>query len=55
MIAPVGRIFALLHELAAAQYMLNEQHEPFEVAVPDENTCTLGRIGKHNVVMRGSL
>ena len=47
----IAWICALPRELAAAQCMLDEQHEPLEVAQSDENTYTLGRIGKHNVVM----
>jgi nucleoside phosphorylase len=31
--------------------MLDEEHEQLEQADSDENTYTLGRIGKHNVVM----
>ncbi|ERF72083.1 hypothetical protein EPUS_05001 [Endocarpon pusillum Z07020] len=47
----IAWISALPHELSAAQCMLDEEHEALEVADFDENTCTLGRIGKHNVVM----
>lgn len=47
----IAWICALSRELAAAQCMLDEQHEPLEVADSDENTYTFGRIGKHNVVM----
>ncbi|KAL6874771.1 hypothetical protein J3F83DRAFT_728636 [Trichoderma novae-zelandiae] len=45
----VGWICALPIELAAAQEMLDEEHE----VIDDQNTCsyTLGRIGDHNVVL----
>ncbi|TFA99543.1 Ankyrin repeat and KH domain-containing protein [Trichoderma ghanense] len=45
----VGWICALPIELAAAQEMLDEEHE----IIDDKNTCsyTLGRIGDHNVVL----
>ncbi|KAL7815164.1 hypothetical protein V8C26DRAFT_429541 [Trichoderma gracile] len=45
----VGWICALPIELAAAQEMLDEEHE----IIDDINTCsyTLGRIGDHNVVL----
>ncbi|KAN0074911.1 Quinonprotein alcohol dehydrogenase-like superfamily [Elaphomyces granulatus] len=42
----VGWICALPIELAAAQEMLDEEHEGF-----DHDLYTLGRIGKHNVVI----
>lgn len=44
----VGWICALPIELAAAQEMLDEEHD-----IIDDNTCsyTLGRIGDHNVVL----
>lgn len=45
----VGWICALPIELAAAQEMLDEEHE----IIDDKHTCsyTLGRIGDHNVVL----
>jgi nucleoside phosphorylase len=47
----IAWICALPRELAAAQYMLDEQHEQLEGVASDENTYTFGRIGKHHVVM----
>lgn len=31
--------------------MLDEEHGTSELTKPDENTYTLGRIGKHNVIL----
>src|SRR5437868_15456071 len=46
----VGWVCALPIELAAAQEMLDEEHEPLQ----DRATIyTLGRIGEHNVVIAG--
>lgn len=47
----VGWICALPIELAAAQEMLDEEHEGFPQRGPDPNLYTLGRIGDHNVVL----
>jgi len=44
----VGWVCALSVELAAAQEMLEEEHQDF---VDDNNIYTLGRIGEHNVVI----
>jgi nucleoside phosphorylase len=47
----VGWVCALPIELAAAQEMLEEEHEnPYQDA-NDTNIYTLGRIGRHNVVI----
>ena len=40
-------------EIAAAKTMLNKMHEDFPVLSHNNNTYTLGRIGKHNVVIAG--
>jgi nucleoside phosphorylase len=47
----VGWICALHIELAAAQEMLDEEHENLHQDAEDANIYTLGRIGKHNVVI----
>jgi nucleoside phosphorylase len=47
----VGWICALPVELAAAQEMLDEEHEDLEQDEHDQNTYSLGRIGGHNVVI----
>ena len=49
----VGWICALPTELASSQAMLDEEHDPDDYLQPenDTNTYTLGRIGKHNVVL----
>ena len=48
----VGWICALPVELAAAKTMLDEKDRPLELQNPsDDNAYTLGRIGKHNVVI----
>ena len=48
----VGWISALSTEYIAAQAFLDEKHEPPEsVSSNDNNNYTLGRIGKHNVVV----
>jgi nucleoside phosphorylase len=48
----VGWICALDIERAAAVAFLDERHlEPKHVAVHDQNNYTLGRVGKHNVVI----
>src|SRR6266516_4186959 len=47
----VGWISALPTEMAAAQGMLDELHEPLQRDSQDQNTYTLGRIGLHNVVL----
>ncbi|KIW17768.1 hypothetical protein PV08_04963 [Exophiala spinifera] len=47
----VGWVSALPIELAAAQEMLDEQHDDLPRAGDDPNIYTLGRIGKHNVVL----
>jgi ankyrin repeat domain-containing protein 50 len=47
----VGWICTLEDELAASQAMLDEEHPDVLQAENDTNTYTLGRIGKHNVVL----
>jgi len=47
----VGWVCALPVELAAAQEMLDEQHENVPHDVDDTNIYTLGQIGEHNVVI----
>jgi nucleoside phosphorylase len=47
----VGWICALDVELAAAQGMLDEIHNPLVLPRKDRNSYTLGRIGHHNVVI----
>src|SRR2546423_13987273 len=47
----VGWICALSTELTAAMAMLDEHHPPLWQHVQDSNTYTLGKIGKHNVVI----
>ena len=47
----VGWICALPSEMAAARAMLDEHHNPLQQNWRDHNTYTLGRIGRHNVVL----
>jgi nucleoside phosphorylase len=47
----VGWICALPTEMAAAQAMLDERHNPLQQDRSDHNTYVLGRIGVHNVVL----
>ncbi|KAK2058362.1 purine and uridine phosphorylase [Colletotrichum caudatum] len=48
----IGWICAITIEYNAAQVILDETHDPPErTAENDNNTYTLGRIGKHNVVI----
>ncbi|KAF2192682.1 purine and uridine phosphorylase [Zopfia rhizophila CBS 207.26] len=47
----VGWVCALPVELAAAQEMLDEEHEELPQDNLDSNLYTLGRIGNHNVVL----
>ncbi|KAK6523104.1 hypothetical protein TWF694_006002 [Orbilia ellipsospora] len=49
----VGWICALSTEYVAAQVFLDERHDegPAEVSPNDNNVYTLGRIGKHNIVI----
>src|ERR1700734_1677091 len=47
----VGWICALPTEVAAAQAMLDECHDPLQQDTCDQNTYVLGRIGVHNVVL----
>jgi nucleoside phosphorylase/tetratricopeptide (TPR) repeat protein len=47
----IGWVCALHIELAAAQEMLDEEHEKLHQDANDTNIYTLGRIGKHNVVI----
>ncbi|PGG99156.1 hypothetical protein GX51_06415 [Blastomyces parvus] len=47
----VGWICALAIELAAAQGMLDEEHEDFSLGTEDSHIYKLGRIGEHNVAI----
>ncbi|KAL2153002.1 hypothetical protein VTH82DRAFT_4157 [Thermothelomyces myriococcoides] len=48
----VGWICAIPTEAVAAQILLDEEHDlPSQVAPHDNNNYTLGRMGKHNVVI----
>jgi nucleoside phosphorylase len=47
----VGWVCALPIELAAAKRMLDDKDEKLHCGANDTNIYTLGRIGKHNVVM----
>jgi nucleoside phosphorylase len=47
----VGWICALPTEMAAAQGMLDERHNPLPSRPHDDNAYTFGRIGDHNVVI----
>ncbi|GKU12255.1 unnamed protein product, partial [Fusarium langsethiae] len=48
----VGWICAIATEYLAAQLFLDEEHEgPEFVSANDSNNYTLGKIGKHNVVV----
>jgi nucleoside phosphorylase len=47
----VGWVCALPVELAAAQEMLDEEHETPQLDTHDTNIYTCGRIGPHNVVI----
>ena len=46
-----GWVCTLPVELAAAQEMLDEEHENLHRDVNGTNIYTLGRIGEHNVVI----
>lgn len=47
----VGIICALAIEQAAAEAMLDEEHDPLDPAAGDDNHYTFGRIGAHGVVI----
>ncbi|KAH0282669.1 purine and uridine phosphorylase [Aureobasidium namibiae CBS 147.97] len=47
----IGIICALVEEKAGMEMMLDEEHEPLEQKSGDQNSYTLARIGKHNVVI----
>jgi nucleoside phosphorylase len=47
----IGIICALVEEKAAMEMMLDEEHEKLDQKSGDHNSYTLGRIGKHNVVI----
>jgi nucleoside phosphorylase len=48
----VGWISAVLTEYVAAQAFLDEEHDMLEdIPLNDNNNYTLGKVGKHNVVM----
>ncbi|KAH6714671.1 nucleoside phosphorylase domain-containing protein, partial [Leptodontidium sp. MPI-SDFR-AT-0119] len=49
----VGWICALPAELSAARAMLDEIHESLSQPPTDHNAYTLGRVGKHNIVLAG--
>jgi hypothetical protein len=47
----MGWMCALPVELAAAQEMLDEEHDTPPYDAQDSNLYTCGRVGKHNVVI----
>lgn len=47
----IGWISALPIELAAAQQLLDEQHDDLPQPDNDTNIYSLGRIGEHNVAI----
>jgi coenzyme F420-reducing hydrogenase beta subunit len=47
----VGWVCALSVELAAAQEMLDEEHDTPPSDAHDTNIYTCGRVGEHNVVI----
>ena len=47
----IGWISALPVELAAARALLDEKHDDLPLEPNDTNVYTLGRIGRHNVVI----
>lgn len=47
----VAWICALPLEMAAAQAMLDQIHDDLPIPPQDHNSYTLGRIGKHDVVI----
>jgi nucleoside phosphorylase len=47
----VGWICAITTEYVAAQAFLDEKHERLDVSANDNNDYTLGKIGKHNIVI----
>ena len=47
----VGWVCALPIELAAAQEMLDEEHDTPPYDAHDSNLYTCGRVGEHNVVI----
>jgi hypothetical protein len=47
----VGWVCALPVELAAAQAVLDEEHDIPRCVVHDTNLYTCGRVGEHNVVI----
>lgn len=49
----VGWISALEIELTASEMLLDIEHPPLPRVGNDINTYTLGRIGRHNVVLAG--
>ncbi|RKL00715.1 hypothetical protein BFJ68_g12581 [Fusarium oxysporum] len=51
----IGWICALTKEFIAAKAFLDVLHDPVDnAAINDDNNYTLGRIGKHNVVIAGA-
>lgn len=49
----IGWVCALSLEQTAAIYMLDERHESLPNPAHDYNTYSLGKVGKHNVVIAG--
>ena len=47
----IGWICAIKTEYVAAQVFLDEEHERSETPPNDNNNYTLGKMGKHNVVI----
>ncbi|KAK1566078.1 uncharacterized protein LY79DRAFT_112720 [Colletotrichum navitas] len=47
----VGWVCALPLEMAAAEAMLDDTHEPLAMNANDSNVYTFGRIGPHNIVI----
>jgi hypothetical protein len=47
----VGWIYTLPSEMAAAKAMLDKHYNPLPQNSRDHNTYTLGRIGRHNVIL----
>lgn len=48
----VGWIYSITTDYVSAQALLDEKHKPPEYITPsDHNDYTLGKIGKHNVVL----
>ena len=50
-VALIGWVCAIKTEYVAAQVFLDEEHERSETSPNDNNNYTLGKMGKHNVVI----